>query len=204
MNVSTAEFETIFPTFLMRHDDDEATALNAELERLILDEAGAVEDPGIFTNVGGWHSPKTYQSSEQEAVRTLMQRFLDLADEMMRRAGSTDHPGFEIEAWANVNGEMHYNEMHCHRGCIWSGVYYVAVPDHCADEPLKGAIEFLDPRPAAILVGLPGAAFEVRKYIAPRAGRMLLFPSWLQHMVHPFRDPGRRISVACNLMFSSS
>jgi len=56
-----------------------------------------------------------------------------------------------------------------HRQMV-SGVYYVKTP------PGSGAIQFLDPRG-------PYPPFDDKLTIRPRAGDLLLFPSWLQHQV---------------------
>ena len=37
------------------------------------------------------------------------------------------------------------------------------------------------------------------RYIMPEPGKLLLFPSWMQHMVYPFRGEGVRRTVASNL-----
>jgi hypothetical protein len=33
----------------------------------------------------------------------------------------------------------------------------------------------------------------------PEVGKMYFFPSWLQHMVYPFKGEGERRTVAANL-----
>ena len=76
-----------------------------------------------------------------------------------------------------------------------------------ADPSLGGALEFLDPRGAgpvmyaphlgfAMKGGLSGGANEV---LQPKAGRMVLFPSWLLHQVRHYRGTAERISIAFNL-----
>ena len=35
--------------------------------------------------------------------------------------------------------------------------------------------------------------------IQPQVGKLLVFPSWLQHMVYPFKGEGERRTVASNL-----
>ena len=44
--------------------------------------------------------------------------------------------------------------------------------------------------------GLSGGANEV---FLPKAGRLVLFPSWLLHQVRPYRGTAERISIAFNL-----
>jgi len=35
--------------------------------------------------------------------------------------------------------------------------------------------------------------------MTPEVGKLLLFPSWLQHMVYPFKGEGERRTIASNL-----
>jgi hypothetical protein len=35
--------------------------------------------------------------------------------------------------------------------------------------------------------------------LQPQVGKMYMFPSWLQHMVYPFKGDGERRTVAANL-----
>jgi uncharacterized protein (TIGR02466 family) len=44
--------------------------------------------------------------------------------------------------------------------------------------------------------GLTGGATE---RIRPKAGRLVMFPSWMIHQVRPYRGTAERISIAFNL-----
>ncbi len=57
-----------------------------------------------------------------------------------------------------------------------------------------------DDRDAAGMVSVPGMRFAGRQVIAPEPGMMVVFPSWLQHCVHPFFGKLVRISVAFNVV----
>ncbi len=67
-----------------------------------------------------------------------------------------------------------------------------------ADLPLSGLLEFLDPRPLVEMVLAPGHPFGRPLRIQPEAGLMVVFPSWLYHLVHPYTGDGARISIAFN------
>jgi hypothetical protein len=41
--------------------------------------------------------------------------------------------------------------------------------------------------------------FEGRYLVEPMPGLMVMFPSWLKHMVHPFHGSGERISISFNI-----
>ena len=85
-------------------------------------------------------------------------------------------------------------------GCVWSGVYYVEAGDlPTTEHPKSGVIEFLDPRSGAEMVALPGTPFAQQRTILPKSGEMIVFPSWLKHLVHPYWGGGERISIAFNI-----
>ena len=44
--------------------------------------------------------------------------------------------------------------------------------------------------------GLSAGAAEV---VRPKAGRLVMFPSWILHQVRPYRGKVERISIAMNL-----
>ncbi|MEO1367062.1 MAG: putative 2OG-Fe(II) oxygenase, partial [Acidobacteriota bacterium] len=56
--------------------------------------------------------------------------------------------------------------------------------------PSAGMIEFHDGRPSAFT----RTAYKVK----PRAGTIVVFPSWLPHTVYPFRSAGERRSMSFN------
>jgi uncharacterized protein (TIGR02466 family) len=109
--------------------------------------------------------------------------------------------------WANVNRSGHGNEFHSHPGGYWSGVYYVDDGGIADDPSLGGELEFMDPRgPMAAIyaphlaVAMPGGLKAgANEPLIPKAGRLVMFPSWLLHQVRPYRGNAERISVAFNL-----
>jgi uncharacterized protein (TIGR02466 family) len=82
---------------------------------------------------------------------------------------------------------------------MWSGVYYVdrGEPDPTPTE--NGKLELLDPRSGINMIYFDKNVLDGRYVIEPVPGLMLLFPSWLKHMVHPYFGKGERISVAFNV-----
>jgi len=71
-----------------------------------------------------------------------------------------------------------------------------------AGQPFSGKLEFVDPRPAATMIVLDNNRLYGRQMFDPVAGTMVVFPSWLQHQVHPFFAPGERISISFNVVVS--
>ena len=99
--------------------------------------------------------------------------------------------------WVNVlePGGSHTGHIHPH--CVLSGTYYVNVPDGAS------SLKFEDPRlPMMMAAHTPrdDADDEHRRfiYLAPKAGDVLLWESWLRHEVTVNRATTSRVSVSFN------
>ena len=66
--------------------------------------------------------------------------------------------------------------------------------------PVNGRLELIDPRAGANLLAPASSMLHGRFLIAPTPGLMVMFPSWLFHLVHPFHGQGARISIAFNIV----
>lgn len=87
-----------------------------------------------------------------------------------------------------------YHAAHFHPGGILSSACYISLPDEVSDSPDKaGWLEIGRPPPELGLDLMPLAAFE------PKAGCLVLFPSFLFHGTRPFGE-GERLTVAFDLV----
>lgn len=202
------DVHTVFPTPIATFQFPEADRINAALkERIFAREKLA---PSVKkSNWGGWQSPDdfdTWCGPEGLAV-------LDFARKMAGqlttdREGNRIEPEWDMNAWANVNREGQGNEFHTHPGCFWSATYYVSDGGVADDPSLGGEFEMADPRgigPAMLaphfgVAGPGGRSIGASELFRPRAGVMLMFPSWLSHSVRPYRGKDVRISIALNLI----
>ena len=100
-----------------------------------------------------------------------------------------------VYAWATVLQSGGRQLAHIHPSAVFSGVYYVAVPEAVARGDTDGWIEF--GRAPDLLH--PPADTPVRR-LQPEEGAMVLFPSWLYHRTFPFDSGERRISIAFDVM----
>lgn len=99
--------------------------------------------------------------------------------------------------WVNVlePGGSHTGHIHPH--CVLSGTYYVKVPDGAS------SLKFEDPR-LAMMMAAPAPREEADEdhrrfiYVAPKAGDVLLWESWLRHEVTVNRAATSRVSVSFN------
>lgn len=191
------ELRAIFPTTIMRRHLAGVAPLNDRLRDIVL--AREARDPGIVaSNVDGWHSGADLMDWDYPEIRLLTRAFLDAGVDMTRASLPPDldgdiHTEFYGGCWANVLRDGGYNKIHNHPGAVWSGCYYVSTgePDPDPVHGCNGCIEFQDPRPGNIHGG--------KEAVQPEAGLMLMFPSWINHYVNPFKGKGERISIAFNL-----
>lgn len=99
--------------------------------------------------------------------------------------------------WVNILSPGGFHSGHIHPHSVISGTYYVRTPPGCA------ALKLEDPRLPLMMAAPPrrsDAALERRSfvYIAPQAGEVVLWESWLRHEV-PLHDADEdRISVSFN------
>lgn len=104
---------------------------------------------------------------------------------------------FGLWGWAVILRAGNGQGIHVHPYANISGVYYVEAPPALLDGASEaGRICFHDPRPRANMNQLPRQI--TRQSTAPVPGDLVLFPSWLEHSVPPFRGEGERICIAFN------
>ena len=183
-----------------RMTDDEALnrELLGELERMRGNSKGVKK-----SNRGGWHSEGNLFDCDLEAVERVKHAAREVVYELTSKVTSKVEPtDFDLKlfGWMNANPTGGFNAPHSHPGAHWSGVYYVSQPE--PDGATSGMIEFLDPRS-----GLPNwrllksRAFKSKRKMRPKAGELIIFPSYLVHWVYPNSSKEERVTIAFNATF---
>jgi uncharacterized protein (TIGR02466 family) len=96
-----------------------------------------------------------------------------------------------VSSWSSrlLDRGFHLNHVHA-QGWI-SSAYYVSVPPACRNEQSReGWLKLGEPTEDF------GAGFPPRRYIQPKPGRLVLFPSHLWHGTVPFSSAQTRITIA--------
>jgi len=198
----------LFPTPLMTASLENHGALNTDLaERITAREQ--VERGVEISNLGGWHSAEFQTwcgpsgTLVLEAARQMVDRMtvMDISGEFVQAK-----VGWRIAAWANVNRRGHGNKPHGHPSAFWSGIYWVDDGGVQEDPAVGGLLEIADPRGLLPSMYAPHLRCAVRdclgdgrgEVVTPRAGTLILFPSWLIHSVSPYTGDRTRISIAFN------
>jgi uncharacterized protein (TIGR02466 family) len=152
------------------------------------------------SNVGGWRSRNDLFHWPVPEVKELGAWLMDRVRHIIEETARPDRFRGTISAvgWASVCRTGNYNAPHIYPESAWSGVYYVDAGDPEA-VALSSCLELLDPRPAAGGATTPGDPFGHPVRIAPVAGLLVLFPSWLTHWVHPHCGRRERIAISFNV-----
>ena len=189
----------IFPTSILSYTFGNVDELNTELKQAIL-EKKQVEESVEYSNVGGYHSPSNLLDWDYDCIKTFTSMITEMATQMAKTSVlSDDGPiGLGINAWSNVMTDGNYHLMHNHPNNFWSGCYYVSTGNPDKSIPYNSYFEATDPRPGAKMI--ESSAILLPRYrFQPIEGMILMFPSFVNHLVHPFRGKGKRISIAFNV-----
>ena len=195
---------TMFGTPFVSKDFPDVEDMNKQIAELVLAEEQADElGRGIRSNAGGWQSrgnlltrPEPSLVKLKEMMETVI---FDLLGALVRKDGNERTFTLVFDSWANVCRNGNYNVVHTHPNAMWSIVYYVQSGKADESIPYSGLLELLDPREASNYIQVPNTVLDARMFIENYPGRMVVFPSWMKHMVHPFIGSGVRISIACNV-----
>jgi uncharacterized protein (TIGR02466 family) len=192
-------FRELWPLLFLQRALPSPERANAELERLIL--AHEDERPDLTTA----YRAENLLAIEHPAIAWLRECIRRTAADYCRRAGMRYAIDWSLQGWANVNRLGDYHDPHNHPHAYLSGTYYVRVPRSRATprnraDVRPGCITFYDPRVANMTVLRDDPQSEPELTVAPAAGMILLWPSFVMHFVHPNLSDEARISISFNLM----
>ncbi|MCH8959043.1 MAG: hypothetical protein IH835_06280 [Proteobacteria bacterium] len=117
---------------------------------------------------------------------------------------------FDYHAWFHITKHGGFQALHHHQNASWSGIFCVDPGDSPAEFPQSGAVRFHDTRGLADQyrdaannrLKLP-ARFGGYQ-IDHEAGRLLIFPSYVDHEIFTYMGKRERIVVAFNCMVKKS
>ena len=183
--------------FLRKQFLDPAT--NAGLEKAIRTRAAAQASVRV-SNTGGWQSEADFFDWPEPEVGRLAAE-LDRALQQLVSFGQAAPLAlkFHRAGWANINRAGDYNSLHNHPDQHLAAVYYVKASIPGNPGAPDGLLELRDPRPAAGFSNCPTLFNAYPLRIAPEPGMLVMFPAWIDHMVHPHHGPEDRISLAINI-----
>jgi len=186
-----------FPTPVYIKDLPNAAKLNQYLEQQVIKWSQTDPKGKPRTNVNGWHS-KT-DMNQKEEYNVLTKELFAMQDEIYKKEYLSPKPVLG-NMWANVNYPGGYNRPHLHPNSLFSGVYWIKTPQN------SGNLMLYDPRPGVQMTmpnrkeGKLSPELWREVHYEPKAGRCIMFPSWLWHEVKENKSNDTRISVSFNFL----
>lgn len=166
----------------------------------------AEQEARAADNTARYLEQKSFLSIEHPAVRWLKDQINQTATAFLRHhLGIKRALSWTLVGWYNTNRYGDHHAPHTHPRSYLSGTYYVRVPPDPAsvDDPRArpGCISFYDPRTGANMITV-GSESDARAahVVRPSAGTLLMWPSPVQHYVHPNLSQERRVSISFNLI----
>ena len=112
------------------------------------------------------------------------------------------NPKIRFESmWINFQKQNELNPLHIHNECTHSFVLYLQVPQEIKAEHDKTVATIKDGGTISFYYGEKSGDWcaDFHRF-CPEVGELFMFPSFLKHMVAPFRSKVERISVAGNFI----
>ena len=190
------KIETIFTSFIASTSVKDID--NTALEKYCYECREA--SPGVLkSNAGGWQSQSlTVPNNEISKLVDIIHYNLSMVAECWKLKNDKTVVSLE-NIWININPIAAFNRPHVHPKSLFSGTYYVK-----SEEQVGGGIVFLHPAinfqyhidPEKITDWNDFTSGTWR--IFPKAGDLIIFPSFLNHYVEPNMTQSDRISIAFN------
>lgn len=178
-------------------------AFNDDLIKALQDDESKISNPVNKSTYGGIQTGELELSSDPAYIALG-----DLVNQHIRATAEhwfnklPQHPvlarigqDYMIRAWGTLLNPGGKQTAHIHPMAWMSGVYYVSVPEEINEQTNDGWIEFGTPPERHRIGGQLGETFKP-ELIQPKAGRMVLFPSYMYHQTQPFQSESQRISIA--------
>ncbi|MDC0232826.1 TIGR02466 family protein [Pelagibacteraceae bacterium] len=172
-------------------------SINTELKKFIYNQREKNPEGTQKSNINGWHSEEFDLKNEN------LKNFIS---EISKNIGSAvKDMGWDLETqivkitsmWSIINNKDAFNEKHHHGNSALSAAYYIKA------EQNAGNIVFYDPRQANVFhhpvskeVNVVNAQVQS---VTPKAGTLVLFPSYLEHKVNPNLSNDERIVISFNI-----
>lgn len=154
-----------------------------------------------ISNVGGWQSHNIQDEDLAETpLRMLSQVMKSVFYDVFEEAGyKTDGKQIYLDAWININGRGHYNDIHVHHNSMLSAVYYVKVPEYSGNLKLYRNTGTFSKFYGKDLVNHKNTSYtnSVVEFV-PVEKSVLIFPSYIPHSVDASSNYDERVSIAFN------
>ncbi len=205
----------LWPTVVGVHEWSDAPANNETLVRVL--NVLRAQDPHAVPGSAFYVSPDDLLNriripEWQALIRFIVAGVSKTVGHANRTSWGSERPGFQLALrglWCQMSNGGAHHDIHTHGNCSWSGVYCLQVDPEAQREahPVFGArngVTRLYGPYTALLGGAHsdfGNAYlqDSSRDIAPRAGQLVVFPSWLAHQALPYAGAQDRVIISFNV-----
>lgn len=187
--------EMWFPVAIYSADDIISQEQNNALRNHCIAIQNKTPSGGAEWLGGTYNTHQTHDLSNDPEFKPLLDAVSDHVHQFakMHNSNGTYENNY---AWMNVSKAGDWQEFHTHNANIFSAVYYVSAPEG------SGRILFEDPKEPDMfpLKSIPAKnqLSYTRIHYTPEPGKLLIFRSYLRHLVEPGTNTEPRISIALN------
>jgi hypothetical protein len=222
MDQQPYSFHTLPAVYLMetKLPENMVGTLNDYLDKLMVDESRESHAGTLVGQIGhGQQLTMDHHCEELNDFNWLIQGLaMDYVKNFCAASGNPLKGKREVltdELWSVHSYERDYNPTHDHGTKTVMGVScttWTKVPQQILDQPTAGSPEYSLYNSSGNSDGCLAFSYgrnsllDVERLappqsfvIKPEVGKLLMFPSWLSHMVYPFEGEGERRTVAANL-----
>lgn len=149
------------------------------------------------SNKGGWQCADL--EDPPQSFLDVKQFITDILVDVHTSMGlKKEYKSYITHTWLNINPPTSYNSKHLHPRSLFSGVYYISVPEgDCGNIIFEREPLMLSYLPNYIVEQWNDMTSGTATYV-PKEGKLLIFPSWLLHWVEANNTDRDRISLSFN------
>jgi len=206
----SSDIQHLWPTPLLVRSNDEHASIQADLLKLFYQHRQEHEKKhqAVFASQDNLNA--LYK--DHRAYAKMNKFFLDAVYHL---AANVNGPhwqqaqGIDVNltgVWFQISNGYGFHETHVHGNCSWSGVYYVQAGNSsrsAADKKdglLNGVTRFYGPYMEFSAGGHAEFGNLYLQYNTwdsfPEDGKLVVFPSYLKHMVFPYQGEQDRVIVS--------
>ena len=188
----------LFPSVIHQFDVNGFSEIQDKLIDYAYDLKKREPEGVSISNYGGWQSPDFIVNNENDVLQSFLSKCLGKFPTIKESIK------LFVSAWININPPEAFNLKHNHPTSDLSGVLWIKSQKDC------GNIIFESPRSFATHQEIDSYTEDFKKnnnyfhsfHFNPTAGRILVFPSHLEHHVDFNQSQEDRISVSFNIRLS--
>lgn len=149
-----------------------------------------------------------------EVPKTLGALIVQVGSQLVQYIGATANVAAN-DMWTIHSYAGDYNPMHDHGANTFAGlssILYLKVPAAIAEKKTpEGSGMDLTHASGAVdgftqfvwgtngITDLNLLRLPTQQFVKPEAGKLIVFPNWMLHSVHPFSGDGERRTLSCNM-----